>query len=273
MTKLSLPAAIIAACAFATTAQAQNLLDQQLGGPSPTTPSAPTSPAAQPEATPAASKDTPPVPQPDAPKDPAAQSGATSAPPLPPVGGSDIVSPDAVKKVDDADLINKLTRTEDAPQGPPIAQQMSDMIDRMGESEKRLTGKDAGDVTQETQRRILTDLDVLIEYARQQQQQGGPSKDPSKSQQQGQQRTYSQGQQNQGGTQAANSSFLPGGNAATPSLNDDIHSRGPNEWGGLRPRERDLISHGANEEYLSAYRDMIDRYYQALAELGKSHSH
>ena len=122
-------------------------------------------------------------------------------------------------------------------------------------------------------RRILTDLDILIEYARQQQQQGGQGKDPSKDQQKGEQRTYSQGQQNQKGTTAANSSFLPNGDAATPSLNDDIHSKGPNEWGGLRPRERDLISHGANEEYLSAYRDMIDRYYQALAELGKSHSH
>jgi len=249
--------AALLCAALAGTASAQGLLDQQLG-PTP-------APTARPDAArPADAK-------------PNAEKPATPAPTADRVSpatpnSNDIISPDAVRRVDDADLINKLTKPDDGkPNANEVAEKMKDMLDRMGQSETRLTQKDPGEVTQETQRRILTDLDVLIEFARQQQQSGGGQSQPQQGQP-GEGRQYSQGNQNgrnQGGNTAAGSSFLPGNNQQSARPGEDIRSRGPEEWGKLRPRERDLISHGANEEYLSSYKDMIERYYQALAELGK----
>jgi hypothetical protein len=140
----------------------------------------------------------------------------------------------------------------------------------MQDTQKLLANKDPGEVTQETQRRIVSDLDVMIELARQQQQQQNSS--GSSSPQPGQQRqpgSPQNGQTGPGGTQAATSDPLPRGGIADP-VTGDIHNRDPANWGGLPPRDRDQVSHGANEEYLSAYKDLIDRYYQALAEMGKA---
>jgi hypothetical protein len=248
-TRSAYAAALLALAAFCAPAPAQSILDQQLGNePKP----------AEAKPAPADAKPSTPAPQPAAPA---------------PRPGSDITTPETVKHVDDADLINKLTQPETAPAGNPVKQQMADMIDRMSDSQQRLSKKDPGDITQETQRRILADLDVLIEYARQQQQNGPSKPDPNQDPSKGQGRQYSQGQgqqQNQGGSTAASDSFLPGGSPDTPRPGEDIHSHSPDEWGRLGARDRDLISHGANEQYLSSYKDMIDRYYQALAELGKN---
>jgi hypothetical protein len=262
--KLASTAALIASlltASLAATASAQGLLDQQLG----TTPA----PAAKPDsAKPDAAKTN--APKTDAAKSddqkPATPAGTTPNPIT--LNANDITSPDAVKRVDDADLINKLTKTDDAKANAnEVAVKMKDMLDRMGQSENRLTQKDAGEDTQETQRRILTDLDVLIEYARQQMQSG---QSQNQQQQPGQGRQYTQGNgKSQGGSTPAGSSFLPQNNQDPARPGEDIRSKGSQEWGTLRPRERDLISHGANEEYLSSYKDMIERYYQALAELGK----
>ena len=41
----------------------------------------------------------------------------------------------------------------------------------------------------------------------------------------------------------------------------------------LPARDREQVAHGANEQYLSAYKDQIERYYQALAEMAKSGRH
>jgi hypothetical protein len=260
MTRSALLASCILAAATALSARGQSLLDQQLG-PAPATPAA-DKPADTPKPAPAAT----PPPKADSP-------APSTAAPGPRVGGTDIISPDAVKKVDDQDLIHKLTQTGDAAQQDGVKEQLAEMLSRMSQSEKRLTDKDPGPVTQETQRRIVADLDTLIELARQQQQ-SSSSQSNSKDQQKGQERSYSQGQnpgQNQqGGSTAATESTLPRGASATPDGNPDIRSRGAAEFGDLPARDRDLVAHGANEEYLSSYRDMIDRYYQALAELGKA---
>jgi len=254
--KTQMIAAVMTAV-LASAVQGQGILDQQLG------PTAP--PAARLE------PDKPIKHSGDAAKTGTSTPGEQRATPAAP-NNNDIVSPDAVKRVDDADLINKLTKPDDGKAAANEAvEKMKDMLDRMGQSETRLTQKDPGDVTQETQRRIMTDLDVLIEFARKQQQQGS-GQGPPQPGPPGEGKSYSQGNQNgknQGGTTAASGSFLPGNNQQTPQQGDDNRSKGPAEWGTLRPRERELISHGANEEYLTSYKDMIERYYQALAELGK----
>jgi hypothetical protein len=238
--------ALLLTAALAAPAGAQSLLDGQLG------------PTAAP-----AKEEPKPAPKPEEkPAKPAAPAANTA----------DIVSPDAARRVDDADLINKLTKPDEGKKEDQAAEQMKAMIERMGQSQTRLTKIDPGDVTQETQRRIIADLDFFIELARKQQQQG-QSQSQGQPQDKDQERQYSQGNQqqpgqNQGGSNAAQNSFLPKGNQAQPQPGEDIRARAPEEWGRLRPRERDLISHGANEEYLAPYRDMIERYYQSLAELG-----
>lgn len=256
--------AAVLAVASALPAAGQGLLDEQLGPTPPTPPTTPTPATPAPSGT--AKPETAPPRATPAPADRPVDAARPTTP-----GTGDIISPDAVRRVDDADLINKLTQPEEGAKAEnQAAEQMKQMIERMGQSQTRLTQIDPGDVTQETQRRIIADLDFFIELARKQQQQGQGQGQP---QQQDQERQYSSGNQqgpNQRGSTPAQESSLPRGGQATPQTGEDIRAHGPEEWGKLRPKERDLISHGANEEYLSPYRDMIQRYYQALAELGKN---
>ncbi len=192
------------------------------------------------------------------------------------MGGTDIVSPDAVKRVDDQDLINSLTQTPPTADDQKVPEQVKDMLDRMTESQQLLAKKDPGDVTQETQRRILTDLDVLIEYAKKQQQSGGGSSKPDPSQQpKDQSKQFTSGQNpssNQGGSTPAADDFLPGNNQQAADNLPDPKS-GPAEWGQLPARDRELVSHAANEQPLASYRTMIQNYYKALAELDKNRNH
>ncbi|HVS71852.1 MAG TPA: hypothetical protein VHQ47_11410 [Phycisphaerae bacterium] len=236
--KCSLP--VVAAALFAAVgitalpASADNLLDQGLGGSDTSTPA----PAAKPD-------------------------------PGPPVAPA-LVDPDAAKVVDDMDLLKKLTAGSSAQQNDTGAeQQMKDMVDRMGESRQRLADKDPGAVTQETQRRIVVDLDALIEIARKQCNSTGQSQSQSKSQ--SQQRQATKNQSHEGGSTAARDENLRGGGAQGAESNGtDIHQKNADNWGNLPPRDRDMIAHGSNEQYLPEYRQLIDRYYQALAEIGRS---
>ncbi len=86
---------------------------------------------------------------------------------------ADPADPSAAKTLDDADLVKKLTNSgPDAKSGgQDPAAVLQQMLDRMGQSQARLADKDVSILTQETQRRIITDLDVAIEYARKKQQQ------------------------------------------------------------------------------------------------------
>ncbi len=180
-------------------------------------------------------------------------------------------SPDAARTVDNDDLTRKLTGEEKTPatSGPD----MTAIVTRMKQSTDRLKQQDGGDVTQEIQHRIVLDLDALIELARNQQnnnqsQQQQPSQPGQKTQQNPGQN--SAGQQQAHGNQAANNSQLPGGGVAAPQSNgQDIRQRS-SEWGNLPPRERDLIVNGAKEEALPSYKELVQRYYQALSELNRT---
>ena len=179
-----------------------------------------------------------------------------------------LISPEAAKKVDDQELINQLTKPNtDKPNPQQAGAQMKAMIERMGDSQHKLKDeKDPGEVTQETQRRIVMDLDALIELAKQMQSSG--SSQASGQPQDGQQRQQSQNNGGQGGNFANTSERLPGGGAADAATGD-MRNHDPASWGNLPPRDRDQVSNGANEEYLPAYKQQIERYYQGLAEMAK----
>ncbi len=79
-----------------------------------------------------------------------------------------------------------------------------------------------------------------------------------------------QGPSKPGSTAAKDSQLSTGPIETAQSNGESLRQKGPSEWGNLPPKDRDLISNGVNEQYLPAYKEMIDRYYQALAEMGKS---
>jgi hypothetical protein len=247
-----LMAAAVLTVGLASVLRAQGLLDQQLG---PATPPAARADTTAPAAPPAASQPTP------APR--------ASAPPP----GADIISPEAVKKVDDDELLNQLLQPGTPPDPNAVKQRLKDMVTRMQDTTRLLSDKkDPGEVTQETQRRIISDLDVMIELARRQQQSGSSLGSPQIQPGQQRQPSQQQGPKSDNGSQAATHELLPRGGYADP-VTGDMRNHDPANWGGLPPRDRDQISHGANEEYLSAYKELIDRYYQALAEMGRTRNH
>jgi hypothetical protein len=181
------------------------------------------------------------------------------------------INPDAAKAVDDQDLTAKLTGQQPDAQGPE--KMLDEVVQRMDDSAQRLKGSDPGAVTQETQRRIVMNLDSLIELVQQQQQQQQQSSSQSKGQgqqrQQNQQGNPGQGPHQDGGNSAAQQSSIPGGGVQDAQSNgQDITERGK-EWGNLPERDRDLIVNGAKEEPLPAYRDAVQRYYKALADINK----
>jgi hypothetical protein len=195
--------------------------------------------------------------------------------PPPPAAGPAPINPSAAKAVDDDDLVKQLINPSNGPKdtAPNPDQQLQEMLQRMADSQKRLIDKDPGAVTQESQRRIITDLDGVIDILRKQQQ--NPQSQSKPSDQPAQQKQESKGNHSgnggKPGNTAAQQDQLSRGDVDAPVSNgQDLRNKGPSEWGNLPPKDRDLISNGVNEQYLPAYKDMIDRYYQALAEVGKT---
>lgn len=252
--KIILGMAIVAAMAGSGAAFGQGLLDQQLG---------PTAPAAEPK------KDA----APDAKAPEKTPVVDAAKPEVKKPAANDIVSSDAAKKVDDDELLKQLLDPNAKPDPSEVAKRLRTMVERMKQTEKLLTAdKNPGDITQETQRRIVADLDVMIELARQQQQQQSSSSSQKPQPGQERQPTPPQGgKSGEGGNVAATTDPLSRGGYSDPAAGGDMRSKDPSNWGNLPPRDRDQVSHGANEQYLTSYRDQIDRYYQALAEMARSH--
>jgi hypothetical protein len=242
---------VLIAAGIAASVRAQGLLDQQLGPP--TTPTPATSPATAPVTLRGNARPT------------TAPASKVQAP----NPGTDIVSPNAAKTVDDDELLQQLLKPDTPPDPDAVKQRLLDMVVRMERASGLLNKKDPGEVTQETQRRIVSDLDIMIELARQQQQQSSSSSSqaqPAQPRQPGQPQDGSQ--KGEGGSTPATAEILPHGTYADP-VTGELRNRDAANWGGLPPRDRDQVSHGANEEYLSSYKEMIDRYYQALSETNK----
>lgn len=181
------------------------------------------------------------------------------------------ISPDAARQVDQDDLTRKLTGEEKPPGGS--GPDMQAIVSRMGQSTQRLKQEDTSDVTQEIQRRIVLDIDTLIEAAKK--QQGGGQGQQQQKPQDAQKRQANPGQGQQGqhqdaGNQAAKASELPGGGVSAAQSNGQDIRQKSSEWGNLPPRERDLIVNGSKEEALPSYKELVQRYYQALSELNRT---
>lgn len=192
---------------------------------------------------------------------------AAAKPPVP-----EVIDPNAARTVDSEDLVKKLTGETPTEAGPE--QMLDEVVQRMTDSATRLNQGDPGPVTVETQRRIIVNLDALIELAKKKQSGGGSAsgsgKKPGQSRQQNPGSGSGKGPHNPGGSSPAQESQLPGGGIdAAQSNGQDIAEKG-HEWGNLPDRDRDLVANGSKETPLPAYLTAVQRYYRALADLNRA---
>lgn len=144
----------------------------------------------------------------------------------------------------------------------------------MEASRLRLAGHfDPGPRTQRIQRRILEEMNEAIQRARQ--QRSNQSQQPQ--QRSGERRQRGQRQKKQPDEQTS-AQDAQNRAQSQPASEDDQATKGkPDEgpgndharptarrWGHLPPRDREAILQGIKDEYLPKFKEMIERYYQAL---------
>ena len=154
-----------------------------------------------------------------------------------------------------------------------VTKKVKTLGDRMGRSRQRLAvNNDPGKTTQEIQKRIVDQLDDLIELAQKQQQQRrqGPrpaqARRPQRPAQPGQgegpqqvAKGQGQGQKNKnhqesGQSPAGDSSLADGGD---PQVDVSRTIKELNkEWGNLSPRKRQAVMEGAGEKSFVKYRQV-----------------
>jgi len=183
--------------------------------------------------------------------------------------------PEEAKKedVENQELENQLLNQK--PNEDDTAKDVKLTGDRMARSRQRLAlNNDPGKITQEIQKRIVIDLDQLIENARAQQAQLKPGSQPRPAQrgtqpqpgqgQQGQQR-LANGQHQEQGTTAAQQSVLTPGGSPQVDINQDI-KEGLQEWGKLHPRDRQAVTEQSTEKVNPKYQKLVEDYFKTLSE-------
>ena len=146
---------------------------------------------------------------------------------------------------------------------------------RMARSRQRLAiNTDAGQVTQEVQKRILQDLDGLIDVAhkndqQQQQQQQASGQQKPQQPKPGEQQANNQGQ-SQGGQNNTSNANTEVNKAAAGSKPKDLKdlAESASEWGAVTPRVRQAVIDSRGEAIVEQYRKLIEDYYGALSNQG-----
>ena len=170
-----------------------------------------------------------------------------------------MISPEAAKKVDDADLLRQLTNPNgDKPDPQAIQKRMMEMLDRMNESDAQASDQqgprrcDPGNPSAA----LVTDLDVMIEIARQQQQQGSGSSQQQGPPKPGQQDAFlakAKGTPSNGtgGDTPADGNEMTKNDGQSEAATGDIRNHDAANWGGLPPRDRDEIFPSAPTKSIS----------------------
>jgi hypothetical protein len=198
----------------------------------------------------------------------------------------------AAEKVDnqelDQDLLGGDKSTKPANPAPgdkpeqakadPAAQHDLNLIgDRMARARQRLAiNSDPGAITQEIQKRILDNMDDLIEQARKKeaQAQNKPPEPGGKPQQQQPPKANSGAQpqnakangQKPAQQQARAAGTSPGGGDGTPGdPAADIAKQEARMWGAVTPRQRDAVIESQGEKVLDKYKNLVDDYYRTLS--------
>jgi hypothetical protein len=155
------------------------------------------------------------------------------------------------------------------------AKQAQRVGQRMARARQRLAmDLDPGKTTQLIQKKILDDMDVLIEQSRRQQAQARnsegqnqPSEVQTKRQPKpGEQNAQAdnQGAQQQGNNPAEQSANAGGGGGKDRDKPTDLKET-LREWGALSPRQREAVIEGTSESVIESYKRLVDDYYKSLA--------
>jgi hypothetical protein len=200
-----------------------------------------------------------------------------------------------IEKIDDDELDKDLigdgktkntgTRKAKPPASPEDADHDLKVVgDRMGRARQRLASSDPGPVTQEIQKRILENMDDLIEQARQKesQQQNSPPPPPGQSppkpapdakpdpnakpqdaDAKGKEQKSGQAKE-QAAAQASGST--PGGGDGNPGEpGPDVAHQQARMWGDPPPKQRDAVEESKGEIVLDKYKSLVDDYYRTMS--------
>ncbi|MGC4032741.1 MAG: hypothetical protein QM754_13620 [Tepidisphaeraceae bacterium] len=184
-----------------------------------------------------------------------------------------------VEDIDQKDLTDTLLGADPDKNQQKVDKDFQLVGTRMARSRQRLAiNNDPGKVTQEIQKRILNDLDALIDLAQknqqQQQQQAssgqqqpGQPKPNAGDQQQANNQGKNQGQQQQNQSQAG---AVNQNHAAAGSKPHDLKdlTETASEWGAVTPRVRQAVIDSRGEAIVEQYRKLIEDYYGALSNEG-----
>lgn len=138
---------------------------------------------------------------------------------------------------------------------------LGEVSDLMVYAGRRLANGEPGKPVQIKQDRAIELLAKLIEEAEQREQQqkqskgGGGGKKGS-----GSPRGFQQG------ARPADRSSLPPGKGQMGSLDDAPHVKPGDEWGKMRPEERERILQSLRKNFPSRYRQLVEQYYKQLAK-------
>lgn len=179
------------------------------------------------------------------------------------------------EQVENQELDEQLLNGKKEDEGKETEQQANLIGTRMARSKQRLAlNLDPGKTTQIIQQRIIADLDLLIDQARQQQAQarnspqqgqGQKQNQPQQGDQPAQANNQGQGQQQMGQkTPAQDSTAGVRKQASQEDLAKQIQET-MQEWGGLTPRQRAAVIDGKNETVIETYRKLVEDYYKSLS--------
>lgn len=144
---------------------------------------------------------------------------------------------------------------------------LGDVSDLMTHAGRHLRHVNTGEPAQSSQQRAIELLGKLIEEAEQREQQQRQQQQQQQQQAQGRgdrAQGSGQAQGNQPSQQGAQRSTLPGGRGRFGDLRRSAQARPGEQWGKMRPEERERILQAVRQNFPSRYRQLIEQYYEQL---------
>jgi hypothetical protein len=175
------------------------------------------------------------------------------------------------ESIDEQEMTQDLLQGDASPNPDAIQNDVSQVGRRMAQSHQRLSlDRDPGAVTQEIQRRILKNLDALIDMSRTQEaesKQGQPGQPQPSSGQPADAQAHNNelnGQRMPSSAHTPAGQSVPGHDVNTSGTPTTDITQSLKEWGSLSPRQRAAVIEAASEKPIQKFKEFIDEYYQAV---------
>jgi hypothetical protein len=143
---------------------------------------------------------------------------------------------------------------------------LGDVSDLMNYAGRQLKHARINEVVQTRQTRAVELLSKLIEEAEQREQE--QQQQQQQQQQQNQQSDGKSGapQGNQQPQRGADRSVAPPGEGRIGDLHSSSRARPGEQWGKMRPEERERVLQALRQNYPSRYRQLVEQYYKQLSK-------